>query len=706
MSSSPRPVPKPSNAGQGTPAIAVTKSGFVNLRNGPSTTHLDIGDIRNSSLVTHFAPTLTPDGWVWIEQNGVGGWVSTSVITFQPSTTPIPTPNTTPTPYDGKIGLWHWKDQAVPENSIDELATNIKKAAPNITQIFVKTNDGPDWQGRFDSGGMVINGPADIDKWVQGLAKYNLEFHGWCVLKGKDIVGEANLVSQICTRPGVRSMILDIEPYTGFWEVGKGPIRPLMTEIRKRVGAAFHIALAVDPRPAHFRTVFPEEWFPFVNSVHLQTYWETFRRPYDEVLNEAIKTWGNYGRPIFPILPTSADTTDLNSARTHIEQVLKSRAVSYWRYGVQKTTNWTVMNRVFAGTSPQPQPQPQPQPPAYSDVIIVRPGDTNFRSGSYTGRTEFQSFAGTQGWNVLYKATEPRESKVWAQWSPRISKSGTWEVAVYVPARHATTRQAQYKVHGVRTTELTVTVDQSRQSNVWVTLGTFELDASNPKAGEVFLTDVTGETGLEIAFDAVRWQRVATPGSGGTPGGGVVGGVFVADGFDSPVGTVDERKGDKVWPQGWVDVSPYAKLYLVGTPREAYHTGADLNFGKPYADLGMPVYSVASGVVIYQASLRPWGNVTIIKHDPLRTPNGVVVYSRYGHMQNVKVRVGERVTRGQQIGEIGDGEKRFIPHLHFDIVNTTAVERSPGDWPGKDLQRLLRNYADPLDFIKQNRPPR
>ncbi|RMG78299.1 MAG: hypothetical protein D6712_21690, partial [Chloroflexi bacterium] len=364
---------------------------------------------------------------------------------------------------------------------------------------------------------------------------------------------------------------------------------------------------------------------------------------------------------------------------------------------------------------------PQEEPTGnFAEEVIVFPGGEGFRSGSYTGRDEFQRFTGTWGWEVYYTTTEPQRSKVWAEWKTELPASGTYQISVFVPARNATTSNARYKIHGIKgtDTEVIVEIDQWRHHNQWVSLGIFELVKGAPNAGKVFLNDVTFESGRLIAFDAVRFRRIVTsPSSGNTgtttptptePGQPtIIDGVFVADGFDSPVGTAAERAGDRVWPAGWRDASPYAQLYFIGTPREAYHTGADLNFGKgPYDDLGVPVYSPASGVVIFQADLSVWGNVTIIRHDPLYTPNGMVVYTRYGHMQNVRVNVGDRVQRGQLIGEIGSGGGRYIPHLHFDVVTSTVLETKPGDWPGKDLARLLKHYADPLQFILDHRPAR
>src|SRR5690606_38753504 len=125
--------------------------------------------------------------WVWAEQGQLAGWISTSVVTFEPIQQPPP--NTTPTPYDGKIAVWQWKGDVLAENTIDEVAQTINRVAPNVTEIFVKTNDytpttGARWQGYWDSKrALAIDGPASIDRWVQVLGRYGLNFHAWCVVR-------------------------------------------------------------------------------------------------------------------------------------------------------------------------------------------------------------------------------------------------------------------------------------------------------------------------------------------------------------------------------------------------------------------------------------------------------------------------------------------------------------------------------------------
>lgn len=695
MSVSPPAVPKPATAGPGKTAIITTTAAYVNLRTGPGTNYRDIGDIFNKSTVVYYPGSRTSSGWVWLEQNNQAGWVSTSVARFEDVVSPAPQPN--PTPYDNRVAVWHWKGDVVPEDTIDNLARNIRQTAPNVTQIFVKTSDytarsGARWQGFWDTKrALAVDGPESIDRWADTLARYGLEFHAWCVPRGLDERAETDLIIQACQRPGVKSMILDVEPYDGFWSGGRAGIAPFMNRIRREVPASFHIGIAVDPRPQHYNTIFPQEWFPFINSVHTMSYWATFRRSPDEVLAETYRVWGGFGRTVIPILQGDAQTNDMKTAHTLATQRHGAPGLSWWRLGVIGASQWTAVNlpiKADGGTGPGPGNG------GYGEELVIRPDDSGFAKGSYTGRPEFQSFQGTWGWNAYYTVTARQSSKVWAQWSPRLAASGKYEVSAFVPARHATTRNARYKIHGVAGNlgEVVVPVDQSQYSNQWVTLGVFDFDRSAVNAGSVFLNDLTFEENLSISFDAIRWRQILEGGAG----------VPKADGYDSPVGTDIERRGTKVWPGSWYDASPFGRLYFIGTPSEAYHTGADLNLPQDN-DRFAPVYAVASGVVVFASRLPVWGNVIIIKHDPLKT-NGKVMYSRTAHVDTMGVSVGQRVRRGEQIATVGNAFGQWAYHLHFDLSPTTILETQPQHWPGKNLQALLSNYIDPRLFIEQNRP--
>jgi len=605
------------------------------------------------------------------------------------------------TPYDGKIGIWQWKGDAIAEDSVEGIVRTIKNWAPVVTQVWVKTSDGTNWQGEFDTDrNLAIDSVASVDKWVRILEANGMEFHAWAVVKGEDVVAEADRIIEVCNRPGVRSMILDVEPFSGFWTVGPDPIRPLMTRIRRGVGGRFHIGMAVDPRPQHKAKIYPDEWRPFINSVHLQVYWNVFQRPLQDVIDEAFATWHSYGLPLFPVMPGTAPRDEINTGREYVVNRQKAAGMSWWRLGVIGPVEFPAINHPIVpggdgGTTP---------PPAqgrYGVEIVVTPDKPQYRDGAFGGADVTQllkTFRGTWGWTVKYKTTAQTSSTVWARWDPQLVASGWYEVATFVPARHATTDRARFKLHGVlgTTTELEIPVRQSAFLNVWVPLGVYQFDANNPQAGVVFLNDLTGENNREIAFDAMRWRQIV---------GIVPTEKYLADGFDSPVGTASERRGDKVWPGNWFDATGFDRLYRVGTSEQAYHTGADLNMNEPYwdADAHSPVYASASGVVTFADRLPGWGNVIVIRHDPLIS-NGQVLYGRYAHVENLMVKVGDRVVRGEQICKVGNAGGLFPYHLHFDLSPTSILATQPWHWPKMDRASLRANYIDPLDFILNHRP--
>lgn len=167
------------------------------------------------------------------------------------------------------------------------------------------------------------------------------------------------------------------------------------------------------------------------------------------------------------------------------------------------------------------------------------------------------------------------------------------------------------------------------------------------------------------------------------------------DGFDNPVGTPAERTGAQVWPAGWIDVNPHGTKYSLG-----WHTGADLNMYED-RDAHAGVFAVAAGKVIYaQVAPSTWGNLIVIEHN---TPEGIV-FSRYGHVENMQVQRGQVVTRGQQICNVGNAFGRWAFHLHFDIsTHPTRLRDEPYDWSAWSLDQMKAIYVEPRAYIESHR---
>ncbi len=100
------------------------------------------------------------------------------------------------------------------------------------------------------------------------------------------------------------------------------------------------------------------------------------------------------------------------------------------------------------------------------------------------------------------------------------------------------------------------------------------------------------------------------------------------------------------------------------------HTGVDL--GNPW---GNPVLAASSGtVIIADPESGAYGKLVVVDHG-----NSLQTY--YAHMSKILVRRGERVSRGERVGNVGNTGRSTGPHLHFSVTRD-------GRW------------EDPLRYVK------
>jgi murein DD-endopeptidase MepM/ murein hydrolase activator NlpD len=110
-----------------------------------------------------------------------------------------------------------------------------------------------------------------------------------------------------------------------------------------------------------------------------------------------------------------------------------------------------------------------------------------------------------------------------------------------------------------------------------------------------------------------------------------------------------------IWPaRGWVTsgfgtrVDPY-------TGKRAMHRGLDIA-NQP----GVPVVAPARGVVVFNGNSGGFGKVIVLDH-------GYGVRTRYGHLEETKVNIGDHVDRGDTVGSIGNTGRSTGPHLHYEV---------------------------------------
>lgn len=86
-----------------------------------------------------------------------------------------------------------------------------------------------------------------------------------------------------------------------------------------------------------------------------------------------------------------------------------------------------------------------------------------------------------------------------------------------------------------------------------------------------------------------------------------------------------------------------------------FHAGMD--FASP---TGTPVHVTGAGTVIYADWKQGYGKCIIVDH-------GYDYQTLYGHLSEIKVVKGKKVTRGDIIGEVGSTGKSTGPHLHYEV---------------------------------------
>ena len=99
----------------------------------------------------------------------------------------------------------------------------------------------------------------------------------------------------------------------------------------------------------------------------------------------------------------------------------------------------------------------------------------------------------------------------------------------------------------------------------------------------------------------------------------------------------------------------------------AYHLGYDLSVTRHY-----PVEAANSGTVTYAGDLGIYGNVVILDH-------GLGLYTLYGHLSSIDVKVGDSIKRRQIIGKTGETGLAGGDHLHYGVY-LDGVAILPLEW--------------------------
>ncbi len=112
-------------------------------------------------------------------------------------------------------------------------------------------------------------------------------------------------------------------------------------------------------------------------------------------------------------------------------------------------------------------------------------------------------------------------------------------------------------------------------------------------------------------------------------------------------------KGTYIWPVRGRIVSYYGTIWHPKYKTKVKNNGIDIKVSSPFT----PVKSIEKGTVIFAEPYLGYGNTIIIDHGGF--------FTVYTQLASIKVRKGEKVTKGQVIGTVGSQNTGYV--LHFEI---------------------------------------
>ena len=135
-----------------------------------------------------------------------------------------------------------------------------------------------------------------------------------------------------------------------------------------------------------------------------------------------------------------------------------------------------------------------------------------------------------------------------------------------------------------------------------------------------------------------------------------------------------------------------------GSAFGAAYSSVDIVLKNGKSAEGQPVYAAEAGnVKAYDAKN---GQIVIEHTVKLVTTNNKTYkkwYTIYAHMKNIKVKVGNKVKRGQQIGQVSKVGNATGPHLHFNIISGNGNTA----WSSNNKKKAISPYYV-FGFVKAN----
>jgi nucleoid-associated protein YgaU len=281
-------------------------------------------------------------------------------VTAAPIAAPTPAPTPEPTPPSGPpcggppflAWVWHFGTDGTPQQIASKLAAN-------RAGVIVKTHLGTEWMaGTQDPTSDAVTGPERVAELARLFESNGVPFHAYAVVKGTDPVLEAQMAASVLGA-GARSLFIDLEPYSGYWQGTPEGALAFGAELR-RLQPGATVVTAIDPRPWWLGGIPLKEFASFSNALAPLIYWETFDSPGTRdgyaaagypppgeitpefLLDITSRLLAPYGLPLMPVGQGTSDATQWARFIGHATAAGMPEQ-SVWRHGVTSADVWPVL---------------------------------------------------------------------------------------------------------------------------------------------------------------------------------------------------------------------------------------------------------------------------------------------------------------------------------------------------------------------------
>jgi len=116
--------------------------------------------------------------------------------------------------------------------------------------------------------------------------------------------------------------------------------------------------------------------------------------------------------------------------------------------------------------------------------------------------------------------------------------------------------------------------------------------------------------------------------------------------------------------------------------QEKFHSGIDIG-----ANLGTKLLSNVMGIITFAGEKGDYGNLVILQTGEIE--------QRFGHLNSINVKTGQRVNPGDLLGEIGHTGYATGNHLHWEVLES-GKNINPLDFKGVGIGNQISQFLSDI----------